>query len=68
MTQDEFQKRYHEYLTQDKDEALREAKQAMAEGIDGDECIAVCLTDVGWCLMLESAVQGLIESGVEVAT
>ena len=56
MTQDEFQRRYHRYCVQDGDEAKAEAQRANTEGIDGNRAKAIQFPDIGWALMLETAI------------
>ena len=54
MTEREFQHRYHEYQTYDRDEAQEEARMVNAEGIDGDYAVAVHLGEMGYVLMLST--------------
>ena len=64
MTQHEFQKKYHSYRTISKDEAKDEAQKANEEGVDNDYAVAVKLGDLGWCLMLGTAVEFAENSGI----
>jgi hypothetical protein len=64
MTQDEFQKKYYNYQTFREVEAQAEAAKANAEGIDGNEAVAVHLQGLGWCLMLKSAADFAKEIGI----
>lgn len=64
MTQNEFQKKYHNYQTFHKVEAKAEADKANVEGIDGNEAVAVHLQGLGWCLMLKSAADFAREFGI----
>jgi len=64
MTQDEFQERYHAYQTYSREMAEAEAQKANEEGIDGNHAVAIELGNLGWCLMLKSATDALIEMGV----
>lgn len=64
MTQDEFQKKYHNYQTFHEVEARTEADKANAEGIDGNEAVPIHLGGLGWCLMLKSAADFAKEIGV----
>lgn len=64
MTSTEFQRRYHNYKTDSGDNARNEADKANQEGIDGDEAVAVDFGTLGWCLMLRSAAELMIQIGV----
>jgi len=64
MTQDEFQKKYHNYQTFHEVEAQAEAAKANTEGIEDNEAVAVQLGKLGWCLMLKSAADFAKEIGV----
>ena len=64
MTQDEFQRKYHYYQTHSEEEARAEADRANAEGIDGNEAVAVCFEELGWCLMLKTAAGFAHEMGI----
>lgn len=54
MTADEFQKKYHDYVTSDKTEVLADAVKVNSQLTDGSKVVPVQLGDQ-WCLMLESA-------------
>jgi predicted HD phosphohydrolase len=64
MTQHEFMKKYHHYRTTSKNHAKKEAEKANEEGVDNDYAVAINLGDLGWCLMLGSAVEFAEESGI----
>lgn len=49
-----FQRKYHDYSTQDEAEAKDEAAR-VNETVNGFEVEAVSLGDLGWCLMLKQA-------------
>jgi hypothetical protein len=54
MTRDQFQTRYHDFMTADRDEAGRTAAEVNAIGVEG-ETIVVGQFGAMYCLMLQSA-------------
>lgn len=65
MNKDEFQRKYKEYVTDNKDVAIAEAAFANREGIEGREsAVAVNFGSLGYGLMLKSTVKLLVEIGV----
>jgi hypothetical protein len=63
MTRDEFQHRYHDYKTDDSNEAFREAKGVNAEA-DGFTVVAVGVGSLGYGLMLLTAAVMAESAGV----
>lgn len=61
MTREEFIKRYHNYSTQSKEDAIAEVTAVNEEGITDDYAIAVRFGDLGYALTLQSSLQGLLE-------
>lgn len=56
MTQDEFQHRYHDWISQTEAEAVAVRDFVNEIGVDGAKIVAVEIPQVGWCLMIDSAV------------
>jgi hypothetical protein len=63
MTEDEFQRKYHDYQTFDQAEAEAEAETVNRQ-VDGFEVVAVKLPPLGWCLMLKSAADVLKQMSI----
>lgn len=58
MTKDEFQRQYHEYITQDDGEAAKEAVK-VNEQLDVGRVVPTHFPGIGWCLMLEESAKAL---------
>lgn len=61
MSVDEFQKEYHNYMVKTKEEALEDIKNIM---VKGHSIRAVTFSPMKWCLMVDAAVDALIEIGI----
>jgi hypothetical protein len=61
MTVNEFQRRYHEYMTEDAAAAEAEAAKVNAEGIDGGRKAVVTTFGGIHCLMLDTAAEFVAE-------
>lgn len=59
MLPDEFLKKYHDYIAETEEEALKEIERM--EPVAGSVVKAVDLSPVGWALMLESAADYVME-------
>lgn len=64
MKKDEFQKKYHEYMTTSEEDAKAEANKVNEEGIIDGKAVAVHFPGLGWCLMLETAHNAIQEMGI----
>ena len=65
MTTQEFQSRYHGFMTEDRAAAHQEAEKVNKHGIEGDTAIPV-LFGTAWCLMLKSSIDFLSESDLGI--
>lgn len=64
MTRDEFQKAYHDFSTNDQAEAEAEAAKVNEEVGGLFTVVAVEFPPLGWCLLLETAADGLRQMGI----
>lgn len=58
MTKDEFQRQYHEYITQDEGEATKEAAK-VNEQLEVGRVAPTHFPGMGWCLLLEESARAL---------
>jgi hypothetical protein len=63
MTEDQFLRKYHDYQTQDRNEALLEAMKVNKEA-SGFTVEPVELQGLGFCLMLSKAKKFLQDTGI----
>ncbi len=57
MTQNEFQHRYHDWISQSEAEASSTAHFVNVIGVDNETIVPVHIPFVGWCLMLKTAAE-----------
>ena len=65
MTEEQFQKEYHDYHTHIEQDAREEAEKVNLE-TDGFTVVAVELPPLGWSLMLETARDALTGMGLGI--
>ena len=58
MTKDEFQRQYHEYITQDEGEATKKAAKVNGR-LDVGRVVPAHFPGLGWCLLLEESDRAL---------
>jgi len=63
ISKQEFQRKYHYYMTRSRDDAVAKAKKINKEGIDGDEAVVINFGSC-WALMLKSAASFAENQGI----